>query len=464
MGGYCVGEPWNAVAVQQGIGFTHLATQDMWQHHPEKALVVNDQASPRSEPTCCSDVMGAVLEACAVAGRARQPRRGRRRRSGSRALRQRPARRASGAGSTGDYDLGAGLGETTFDGDQMRFFRDGARQLPPPVARHLVPGPVPALRLPRPRRPPYAELADELILTRPLRRGGRGRGRRRPRRRHGAVRGQARRRHVRSRRSPTRRRPAHDATSRPRRRSRRIGPARSRAAIAGAVARRRRPAPSGAPTVRRAAARRSRARRCRGVPLVPRVLRRSSASRVARRGLWQLVGAWRRRAARPRPTTFTEMRDAARRPVLRQRPATTRASACSSCELAQRVFKGFALAALVGVPLGLLHRRQPAGPGRRSTRSSSCCGPVSPLAWFPIWLMVLQDAAQGAVWVDLHHRAVADRAQHRGRAWRRCPSDQRNVARVFRFGRLAYLRHVLVPTRCRRSSPGCGCRWASPGW
>ena len=40
MQGYCVGEPWNAVAVSQGIGFTHLATQDIWQHHPEKALVV----------------------------------------------------------------------------------------------------------------------------------------------------------------------------------------------------------------------------------------------------------------------------------------------------------------------------------------------------------------------------------------------------------------------------------------
>ena len=30
----------------QGIGFTHLATQDLWQHHPEKALVVNATASP----------------------------------------------------------------------------------------------------------------------------------------------------------------------------------------------------------------------------------------------------------------------------------------------------------------------------------------------------------------------------------------------------------------------------------
>lgn len=39
--GYCVGEPWNAVAVAKDIGFTHLATQDLWLHHPEKALVLN---------------------------------------------------------------------------------------------------------------------------------------------------------------------------------------------------------------------------------------------------------------------------------------------------------------------------------------------------------------------------------------------------------------------------------------
>ena len=42
MDGFCVGEPWNAVAVAQDIGFTHLTTQDLWLHHPEKALVVNE--------------------------------------------------------------------------------------------------------------------------------------------------------------------------------------------------------------------------------------------------------------------------------------------------------------------------------------------------------------------------------------------------------------------------------------
>src|SRR3712207_5500531 len=39
MDGFCVGEPWNQVAVKQGIGFTHISTQDLWKNHPEKALV-----------------------------------------------------------------------------------------------------------------------------------------------------------------------------------------------------------------------------------------------------------------------------------------------------------------------------------------------------------------------------------------------------------------------------------------
>src|SRR4029453_3986958 len=45
MDGYSVGEPWNGVAVQQGIGTTHIASQDIWKHHPEKALVVNKEFS-----------------------------------------------------------------------------------------------------------------------------------------------------------------------------------------------------------------------------------------------------------------------------------------------------------------------------------------------------------------------------------------------------------------------------------
>jgi nitrate/nitrite transport system substrate-binding protein len=36
MDGFCVGEPWNARAVADGIGFTATTTQDLWKDHPEK--------------------------------------------------------------------------------------------------------------------------------------------------------------------------------------------------------------------------------------------------------------------------------------------------------------------------------------------------------------------------------------------------------------------------------------------
>jgi nitrate/nitrite transport system substrate-binding protein len=36
MDGYCVGEPWNARAIADKIGYTSVSTQDIWKDHPEK--------------------------------------------------------------------------------------------------------------------------------------------------------------------------------------------------------------------------------------------------------------------------------------------------------------------------------------------------------------------------------------------------------------------------------------------
>ncbi|MBY0479909.1 MAG: ABC transporter substrate-binding protein [Chitinophagaceae bacterium] len=62
MEGFCVGEPWNGVAVAQGIGFTHISTQDIWKHHPEKALVVNAQFAAKDKEDL-KKVMKAIIEA-----------------------------------------------------------------------------------------------------------------------------------------------------------------------------------------------------------------------------------------------------------------------------------------------------------------------------------------------------------------------------------------------------------------
>jgi nitrate/nitrite transport system permease protein len=109
----------------------------------------------------------------------------------------------------------------------------------------------------------------------------------------------------------------------------------------------------------------------------------------------------------------------------------------------QRVFAGFALAALVGIPVGLL-----IGASRRAWKAINpvvqLLRPVSPLAWFPILLAVFQDAGYASVftifvtvlWPALLNTAIGVAA---------VPEDQRNIARVFTFGRLQYVRHVLIP-------------------
>ena len=62
MEGYCVGEPWNGVAATQNIGFTHIATQDIWKNHPEKALVVNKSFADTDKADLIN-VMKALIEA-----------------------------------------------------------------------------------------------------------------------------------------------------------------------------------------------------------------------------------------------------------------------------------------------------------------------------------------------------------------------------------------------------------------
>lgn len=62
MDGYCVGEPWNGVAVKDGIGFTHIASQEIWKNHPEKAFVVNEKFSAEKKDDL-KKMMKAILRA-----------------------------------------------------------------------------------------------------------------------------------------------------------------------------------------------------------------------------------------------------------------------------------------------------------------------------------------------------------------------------------------------------------------
>jgi nitrate/nitrite transport system substrate-binding protein len=62
MDGYCVGEPWNARAIADGIGFTAITTQGIWKDHPEKACAFTEEFAARN-PKTVKAVLKALHEA-----------------------------------------------------------------------------------------------------------------------------------------------------------------------------------------------------------------------------------------------------------------------------------------------------------------------------------------------------------------------------------------------------------------
>ncbi len=108
-----------------------------------------------------------------------------------------------------------------------------------------------------------------------------------------------------------------------------------------------------------------------------------------------------------------------------------------------KVFTGFAFAVVVGVPLGFL-----IGGSKRAWAAVNpiiqVLRPVSPLAWFPIGLVVLKDVGNAATFV-IFITSLWPTVLNTAAGAASVPTDQRNVARVFKFGRVAYVRHVVVP-------------------
>ncbi|HET7775448.1 MAG TPA: CmpA/NrtA family ABC transporter substrate-binding protein, partial [Azospira sp.] len=62
MDGYCVGEPWNARAIIDKVGFTAATTQDIWTDHPEKVLGTTADWVAKNPKTAVA-VTAAILEA-----------------------------------------------------------------------------------------------------------------------------------------------------------------------------------------------------------------------------------------------------------------------------------------------------------------------------------------------------------------------------------------------------------------
>lgn len=127
MDGFCVGEPWNQVAVKQGIGFTHLATQDIWKNHPEKALVLNKEFSTTKRDDV-KKVMKAIMEACIWLDDMKN-------REEAAEIIGRPSYVNAPAEEiatrlNGVYDIGCDYGKYNYTDDFMLFHRNGETNLP----------------------------------------------------------------------------------------------------------------------------------------------------------------------------------------------------------------------------------------------------------------------------------------------------------------------------------------------
>jgi nitrate/nitrite transport system substrate-binding protein len=160
MDGFCVGEPWNAVAVAQGIGFTHITTQDIWLHHPEKALVVGSKTA--ADPDTLHKLILGTLDACKwlddLGNRAEAaPIIGRPDYVNA------PAEEIKGR-LLGQYDLGANLGAKDFKGHQMMFHRGGKTNAP--LKSYGIWGLAQYQRLGLLKTAPdYKALTDSIVLT-----------------------------------------------------------------------------------------------------------------------------------------------------------------------------------------------------------------------------------------------------------------------------------------------------------
>ena len=125
MDGYCVGEPWNAKAVIDKLGFTVSTTQDIWTDHPEKVLGTTAEFVAKN-PNTTRAMIAAILDACkyidALDNRAKVAKLI----SGKAYVNT--AEDVIGGRFVGDYDNG--IGKKYKDQNYMKFYQDGAVNFP----------------------------------------------------------------------------------------------------------------------------------------------------------------------------------------------------------------------------------------------------------------------------------------------------------------------------------------------
>jgi nitrate/nitrite transport system substrate-binding protein len=125
MDGYCVGEPWNARAIYDKLGYTVATTQDIWTDHPEKVIGTTADFVAKNPNTARAIIM-AILDASkyidATANRAKVAEL-----ISTKSYVNAPKDVILGR-FLGEYDNG--IGKKWKDPNYMKFYNDGAVPFP----------------------------------------------------------------------------------------------------------------------------------------------------------------------------------------------------------------------------------------------------------------------------------------------------------------------------------------------
>jgi nitrate/nitrite transport system permease protein len=108
-----------------------------------------------------------------------------------------------------------------------------------------------------------------------------------------------------------------------------------------------------------------------------------------------------------------------------------------------RVGIGFGLAALLGIPLGFIVGRFDFI-DRMTAPIISLLRPVSPLAWLPIGLLVLEKAEPASIWV-IFISSIWPMILNTAAGVRQVPQDYLNVARVLALPEFKVVTKILFP-------------------
>ncbi|MGP1717592.1 MAG: nitrate ABC transporter permease [Methylophilus sp.] len=109
----------------------------------------------------------------------------------------------------------------------------------------------------------------------------------------------------------------------------------------------------------------------------------------------------------------------------------------------KRVATGFALAAIVGIPMGFVIGRY-VFMSRMAAPIISLLKPVSPLAWLPIGLLVFKAADPAAIWV-IFITAVWPMIINTAVGVSKVPQDYMNVAKVLNLSEWKVVTKILLP-------------------